>query len=180
MDNETLKSMTDETGNRFEERIVALERSVIILPVLAAEALLILSLFLPFVTVTSYNDEDKVATLPGLGLALFGGEQIGEADATELLFVGAFLVLLIVVLCNIVSIAFLTAGPVGSRSAGAITTFAVLLVLGTAGAWLVIALGFSSESPWLPEASSILLVAGTLLVAAVTLLSSFRSIWVRR
>lgn len=184
----TGNSVTDEwdSRSRLDERIATLERIAVLLPVLAAEALLILSLFLPFVTVTSYSDDDRVVTLSQLGLAFFGavpassaGLSSGDIDAVGVFFGVAFLGLFLVMLCAIVGLAIVARGRVSPRSARVLTTFAVLLAIGTAGAWLVIGLGATSESPWLPEAGSFTLVAGALLGAVVTFLPSFRSIWIR-
>jgi hypothetical protein len=188
VDGKTSTSTTDELGlrPRLEERIATLEKIAVLLPVLAAEALLLLSLFLPFVTVTSYSDDDQVANLSQLGLAFFGvmpassaGVSSGDVDAVGVLFGVAFLGLFVVMLCSIVGLAFVARGRISTRAARVITTFTVLLAVGTAGAWLVIAIGSTSESPWLPEAASLTLVAGALLAAVVTFLPSFRSIWIR-
>jgi hypothetical protein len=187
VDDDTRTAATDRQQPRLEERLAALERIVVLLPVIAAEALLILSLFLPFVTVTSYSRDDEVVNLSQLGLAFFGvapasseGLDSGDVDAVGVLFGVAFLGLFVVMLCSIVGLAFVARGRVPTRAARVITTFVVLLVIGAAGAWLVIALGSSSESPWLPETASLTLVAGALLAAMVTFLPSFRSIWLRR
>jgi hypothetical protein len=188
VNDDTRQSTTDGLRlPRLEERLATVEKIVVLLPVIAAEALLILSLFLPFVTVTSYNDDDQVVNLSQLGLAFFGvvpasstGLSSGDVDAVGVVFGVAFLGLFLVMLCSIVGLAYTARGRISSRAAGVLTTFAVLLTIGTAGAWLVIALGSTSESPWLPEAASLTLVAGTLLAAVVTFLPSFRSIWIRR
>jgi hypothetical protein len=188
VNDDTRQSTTDELRlrlPRLEERLATVEKIVVLLPVIAAEALLILSLFLPFVTVTSYNDDDQVVNLSQLGLAFFGaassaGLSTGDIDAVGALFGVAFLGLFLVVLCSIVGLAYTARGRISTRAARVLTTFAVLLTIGTAGAWLVIALGSTSESPWLPEAASLTLVAGTLLAAVLTFLPSFRSIWIRR
>jgi hypothetical protein len=172
---------------RLEERIADLEKIAVGLPVVAAEALLILSLFLPFVTVTSYSRDDEVVSLWQLGLAFFGvapatseGVDGGDVDAVGVLFGVAFLGLLVVLLCSIVGLLVVARGRVSTGGARVLTTLGVLLTIGTAGAWLVIALGATSESPWLPEAASLTLVAGALLVALVTYTPAFRRIWLRR
>ncbi|WP_291053930.1 hypothetical protein [Herbiconiux sp.] len=127
-----------------------------------------------------------MVNLSQLGLAFFGavptssaGTSSGDIDAAGALFGVAFLGLFLVMLCSIVGLAIVARGGVSTRSARVLTTFAVLLAVGAAGAWLVIGLGATSESPWLPEAGSLTLVAGALLGAIVIFLPSFRSIWVR-
>jgi hypothetical protein len=184
----TPNARDDAPRARLEQRIADLERIAISLPVVAAEALLILSLFLPFVTVTSYSRDDEVVNLWQLGLAFFGvapasasseGLDSGDLDAVGVLFGVAFLGLLVVLLCSIVGLVVLVRGRVSARAARVLSTIGVLLVIGAAGAWLVIALGSTSESPWLPEAGSLTLVAGAVLVALVSFLPAFRGIWLR-
>lgn len=187
MSDVTPTSHDDASRARLEQRVANLEKIAVSLPVVAAEALLILSLFLPFVTVTSYSRDDQVVNLWQLGLTFFGvlpassaGLSSGDVDAVGVLFGIAFLGLLVVLLCSILGLVVVARGRVSARAARALTAIGVLLVLGAAGAWLVIALGSTSESPWLPEAGSLTLVAGAVLVALVTFLPAFRGIWLRR
>lgn len=175
------------SGTLLESRLANLEKIAISLPTIVAGILLILSLFLPFVRVTPYSQDDELVALWQLGLAFFGvnatsteGFDSGDVEAVGLLFGISFLGLLVVVLCSIVGLAVLAHGRVATRAARLLTAVGVLLVVGTAGAWLVIALGATSESPWLPEAASFTLVAGALLVALVTLLPTYRHIWLQR
>lgn len=180
MDGEARTETNDALLIQFEERITALEKIAVFLPAMAAEALLALSLFLPFVTVTSSSDDDEIVTLLQLGLAFFWGEDGGETDGVGVLFAIAFLGLFIVLLCNVVGLTFLARGRCTGACAKVISVFAAQLLLGSAGAWLVIGLGSASESPWLPEAASFTLIAAALLVATLTFLAAFRSIWTRR
>lgn len=187
MDDDTRNSTDDGLRLRTDERIANLEKIALILPVVAAEALLISSLFLPFVTVTSYDRDDQAITLSQLGLALFGvapassaGLDTSDLDAVGLLFGIAFLGLFVVVLCSVVGLAVAARGRIADRAARVLTTVGVLLVIGAVGAWLVIALGSTSESPWLPEAGSLTLAAGALLAAMLLFLAPFRAIWIRR
>jgi hypothetical protein len=187
VNDDTRNAVTIRPQLPLEERMATVEKILVVLPVIAAEALLILSLFLPFVTATSYSRDDQVINLSQLGLAFFGvapasseGLDSGDIDAVGVLFGVAFLGLFLVTLCSIVGLAFVAYGKVSSRAARVLTTFVVLLAVGVAGAWLVIALGSTSESPWLPETASFTLVAGAILAAVVTFLPAFRSIWLRR
>ncbi len=187
MNDDTRNAVTVRPQLPLEERIATVEKILVLLPVIAAEALLILSLFLPFVTATSYSRDDQVINLSQLGLAFLGvapaasvGLTSGDIDAVGVSFGVAFMGLFLVMLCSIVGLAFVAHGKVSSRAARVLTTFVVLLVVGVAGAWLVIALSSTSESPWLPDAASLTLVAGALLAAVVTFLPGFRSIWLRR
>ncbi|CAL4860159.1 hypothetical protein MMM2322_01837 [Microbacterium sp. MM2322] len=168
---------------RIDERIATVEKAVLLLPALAAEALLIVSLFLPFVTVRSFQKDDEVITLFQLGTLFGGGNsngESGEVDGVGVLFGVAFLGLMLVMLCAVAAVAVVLRGNVSPRGAAATTTIGVLLTVGTLGAWLVVGLGITADSPWAPEAGSFTLVAAAVLVAVLAFAPPFRRIWMRR
>lgn len=164
----------EEAHRRLQERVASIETVLLVIPILLAEILLVLSLFLPFVTTEVSNDEVTV-NLIGLIGGLFGGDSAGAADVA---FGVAFVLLVIVIVGSIVSLPLLARRGVKARAAGVALIFGILLVLGTLGAWAVTAIGIGGEDPdWIMGPSIALLTAGALLTALLVFLPAYRAIW---
>lgn len=186
MDDRDRSSSDPSTTASLERRTAALTKVAVVTPVTVAEALLIASLFLPFITTSPYGGDPETVNLAQLGLALFGaapssssGTGSGGTDALGVLFGVAFLGLFVVMLCVIVALLVVGRGAVPKRASAVFTTFGVLLAIGAIGAWSVIGLGSGSESPWLPETASFTLLGGTLFAALVLFFPAFRTLWRR-
>ena len=167
---------TPAQSTRFEQRLAAVEKVLVVVPVIVTEIFLILSLFLPFVT-TEVDEEESTVSFFGLVLTLFAPGSGEGASSAGIAFGAAFILLVAVVICSIVAVAALARAPLSTRAAGAVTASVVLLVLGTAGAWIVVAWGESAEGLWITGPALPFLTLGTVTASVLAFLPAYRSIW---
>ena len=161
---------------RLEERLAAVEKVLVAIPVLVAEIFFVLSLFVPFVT-TDVDEEERTASFFGMVLAIFAPETGENVQSSDVVFGAAFVLLIAVIICSIVAVATLLRAPVSTRASGFVTVTAVLLVLGTAGAWIVVAMGENAEGLWITGPALPFLTLGTITAAVLAFLPAYRSIW---
>lgn len=178
MTHDTSEDVANEAARRsLEQRVSALESILLVLPIILIVTLLVLALFLPFVT-TEVSDDDETANLFGLIFSLFAPDESGELDRGGALFGGAFTVLVIVIIGAILTVPMLARRPLRGRAAVAPLTFAVLLILGTLGAWVVMGMGTNAEySPWFTEPALPVLTLATTLTALLVFLPAYRNMW---
>ncbi|HXH33940.1 MAG TPA: hypothetical protein VNJ54_05955 [Plantibacter sp.] len=162
---------------RMEQRVDAIESILISIPMIVIEVLLVLSLLVPFVT-SEVDEEAQTVNLLGLLGGLFSSGDDGEIDEGAILFGVAFVVLVVVIVGSIFTVPLLARRRVTPRAGATAITFIVLLILGSIGAWTVMAMGLNSEdSPWIMEPALPLLTAATVLAAMIAFLPAYRSIW---
>jgi len=176
--------MTDESENarRYEQlrgleaRVGVLEKIAVSVPVLVAEVLLVLSLFVPFVVT---KDAETFNFFQFVG-HLLKVDADGDTDGYNLPFGLAFVVLLVVVAASLLLLPYLMRGPLSVRLSRVTTAFIALLVLGSAGAWAALSIGLRFDSREEAAAAPILLALGTLVAALVTFLPAYRRVWAAR
>ena len=176
--------MTDPTGVaaseaaqlRLAERVAAIEKILLLLPVVLAEVAIILSLFVPYLT-TRVDGEDETVSFLTFPFVMLASTDEGDPEGVEVAFGVAFIVLLLAIVAAIVAIAPI---PLGRRSEGATritTSLVVLLMVGVAGAWLVAFIAVTSRTPGELGPGLSLLTVGTVIAAVVTRVPAYRSIW---
>ena len=180
--------MTEESENarrydqlrRLEARVGVLEKIAVTVPVLVAEVLLVLSLFVPFVV--TKRDGSDVETFNFFQFVghLLRVDADGDTDGYNLPFGLAFVVLLVVVAASLLLLPYLMRGPLSVRLSRVTTAFIALLVLGSAGAWAALSIGLRFDSREEAAAAPILLALGTLVAALVTFLPAYRRVWAAR
>lgn len=161
---------------RLKSRIEAIEKILVVIPLVLAEALLVLALFVPFVT-AEVSEREETVNLFGLVGGLFGGADGEGADSADVLFGVAFVVLIVAVIAAIFILPLLGGGRQRRAAAVTLTVITVLLALGTLGAWVVMAMGTGSGN-WMLEPALPLLTAGTAVAALLVFVPAYRSIWV--
>lgn len=161
---------------RLDERISAVESILMTIPVMVIEVLLVLSLFIPFVT-DEVDGETQTVNLFGLLFGLFSLGSDGEVDDSSVVFGVAFAVLVIVLIGAILTVPILLRRRVTARAGATAITFIILLMLGTLGAWVVMAMGLNADSPWVLEPALPLLTIAAVLAAMVAFVPAYRSIW---
>ena len=165
---------------RLTERVTAIEAILRLVPVVLAALFVIPSLFVPFVTFEIDDGEvtPSLLTMPFDSFARASDPDAGSSGAAISVAFGiAFLLLLLVTITTLIAIAPIASGQLSERATGFATIMVVLLVVGTACAWFVVAMGIGSEDQWVLGPGLPLLTAGTLVAALVTLLPAYRSIW---
>lgn len=167
---------TTEAGQRaLERRVQALEAAVLAFPLIVTEILLVLGLFVPFVT-DRVDGEEQTVNLFGLVGGLLGADESGEVSSGDVPFGVAFVVLIAVILGSLVTLPSLARSEVSTLSERITLTFVGLLIAGTLGAWMVMAMGLSGNSPWSMEPALPLLSIGTLLAALLAFLPTYRGL----
>lgn len=161
---------------RLDERVSAIESILMTIPVMVIEVLLVLSLFVPFVT-DEVEGETQTVNLFELLFGLFSPGSDGEVDDSSVVFGVAFAVLVIVIIGSIFTVPILLSRRVSTRAGVTAITFIVLLILGTLGAWTLMAMGLNADSPWVLEPALPLLTVATVLAAMVAFVPAYRSIW---
>ena len=167
---------TPVPSTRLEERLAAVEKILVVIPAIVAGIFLVLSLFVPFAT-TEVDDEESTESFFGMVMNLFAlkpGEDVGAAGVV---FVGALMLLIAAIICSIVAVATLMRAPLSMRASGFVTVTAVFLVLGTAGAWVLVAMGENGEGLWVTGPALPFLTLGTITTSVLAFLPAYRSIW---
>lgn len=172
---------TDATASEaahrlLTERVAAIEKIMLLLPVVLAEVAIILSLFIPYLT-TRVEGEDETVSFLTFPFVMLTSTDEGAPGGIEVAFSIAFIVLLLAIVAAMVAIAPI---PRDRRSEGAtriITGLVVLLMVGVAGAWLVAFIAVTSATPGELGPGLPLLTVGTLIAALVTRVPAYRSIW---
>lgn len=138
-----------------------------------------LGILIPYVT-ASVDNRMVTASILTIGFKALG-ERNAEGDADP---VGIFLGICYLVLSAVAvaTIAVLLrawrreSAPTMGRWAAALGW---LLVLGTAGAWLVMLIGLGNDSAWEMHAGVVVLSLGAVAAALVTVAPTGRALWVR-
>lgn len=177
-DAQTTTVGADSASKRLGERLDAVEKVLVTVPVLIAGALLTVSLFVSFVADDFFGTSDS-ANLLTLAFMPFVPGDDGEIDNGAIAFGIAFLVLLVVIIGTIVVLARLPKRSVSARGTTVATVFVTLLVVGTVGAWIVVGMDAEPRTASTPEAGPFILTAGALTAALVGLLPAYRRIWSR-
>lgn len=172
----------DATGTTTEavqrllgRRVRALEAAVLVFPVIVTEILLVLGLLVPFVTDT-VDGEEQTVNLFGLVIGLLGADEAGEVSSGDVPFGVAFIVLVAVIIGSIVFVPSLARTEVSTLTERITLAFVALLLAGTLGAWMVMGMGQSSNSPWSMEPALPLLSVGTVLAALLAFLPVYREV----
>ncbi|MDQ0643799.1 hypothetical protein [Microbacterium murale] len=169
-------NLTTENAQRLlAQQVRNLRAAVLTLPVILIEILLALGLFLPFVT-DSIDGEDQTVNLFGLVGGLLGPDSEGEVDSASALFGTAFVVLVVVIIGSMIVVSWLARIELSTVAERVVVVFIVLLIAGTLGAWMVMSIGLSSDSPWELEIALPILTVGTLLAALFAFLPSYRRV----
>lgn len=163
-------------STRLEERLAAVEKILVVIPAIVAGIFLVLSLFVPFVT-TEVDEEESTVSFFGMVTNLFAPMSGEDVDSAGVVFGVAFMLLIAVIICSIVAVAILMRAPLSMRASGFVTVTAVFLVLGTAGAWIVVAMGENAEGLWITGPALPFLTLGTITTAVLAFLPAYRSIW---
>ena len=162
------------------ERVTAIEKILLVTPVVVVEFFIVLSLFAPFVTYEFGDSEvtPSLLTMPFASFAQAAGPD-GDSDGAWVgIFFGvAFLVLLLVMITAIISLLRIPGSRQSTRASRFITVIVTLLTVGTACAWLVVAMGVTSADAWTVGSGLPLLTGGTLIALLLTRLPAYRSIW---
>lgn len=136
---------------------------------LAAVALLV-GLLLPYASET-VDGSIQTASVLTYGFLVFSTPG-GGADVLGI----AFVALSITVVTTLAALVFIVRGHV--RRTAPITLAVTLLLLGTAGAWIVMVVGLTSNDPdWTFEAGLPVLTIGVLLAAVIALVPAVRRAW---
>ena len=180
--------MTEESENarryeqlrRLEARVGVLEKIAVSVPVLVAEVLLVISLFVPFVV--TKRDGSDVETFNFFQFVghLLQVDADGDTDGYNLPFGLAFVVLLVVVAGSILLLPYVTRGPLSATLSRVVTAAVALLVLGSAGGWAALGIGLRFDSREEAAAAPLLLALGALVAALVTFLPAYRKVWAAR
>ena len=137
-----------------------------------AEVALVLSLFIPYYTDANLRSDDPES----VNLFFF---LTGFSDPDNAIIALAFLLLILAIVGSICTLPILTGERVSTKAGNTVVTFVTLLLLGTAGAWLLIAMTILGENERSMEPAAPLLAVGALLAAMITFLPAYRSIWAR-
>ena len=159
----------------LRDRVADLERAVLVFPVLLIETLLALSLFLPFLS-DSIDGEEETVNLFSFVAALLKPDRDGDTDAENVILGIAYLVLIAVIIGTMIALLVSLQRETPNAARIALTVFAVLLIAGTAGAWLTLSLALGDSSPPTLENALPLLTGATVLAAVYAFLPTFRRI----
>lgn len=170
---------TTEAAQRLlERRVRALEAAVLVFPVIVTELLLVLGLLVPFVT-DKVDGEEQTVNLFGLVGGLFAPDESGEVSSGDAPFGVAFIVLIVVIIGSLLFLPSLARSDISPLTQRITLTFVVLLIAGTLGAWMVMGMGLSSNSPWIMEPALPILSVGSVLAALLAFLPVYRGLWKR-
>lgn len=178
MTQDSTGSTTDAVQRRLAQRVQALEAAVLVFPVIVTEILLVLGLLVPFVTDT-VDGEEQTVNLFGLVGGLLGQDESGEVSSGDAPFGIAFIVLIVVIIGSLLFLPALARSDISALTERVTLTFVVLLIAGTLGAWMVMGMGLSSDSPWTMEPALPILSVGTVLAALLAFLPVYCGVWKR-
>lgn len=145
-------------------------RILVVVGAVICGMLLLAGLLLPYTTDT-IDSGPETASILSYGFQVFATPG-GAGDSA--IFGIAFFVLAAVAIANLVALVFVARGRVARTTPIMVST--VLLLLGTAGAWVVMLLGLSVDD-WTLEAGLPVLTAGAVATAVLTLVSPIRRSW---
>ena len=158
----------------LDQRLRQLEVAVLLFPVAVIEILLGLALLLPYVS-DSVDGEETSIHLYDLAFAFLGTGGGGDIDSAGVAFVVAFLVLVAVIVGSMIALPIALRREVSPAADRTLLTFVVLLLAGTAGAWMVIGL-YLRQNATLEPSLPVLSVAAVL-AALIALVPAYRDIW---
>jgi hypothetical protein len=168
------RSLTTESAQRLlAQQVRELRVAVLALPIILIEILLALGLLLPFVT-DSVDGEDQTVNLFGLVGGLFAPDEDGEVDSSSVVFGVAFVVLVAVITVSMIVVPWLARTELSTAAERVVIVFVALLIAGTLGAWMVMGMGLSENSPWDLEIALPILTVGTLIAALLVFLPAYR------
>ena len=140
--------------------------------------LLLAAVVVPLVQLKEHDRrDDSYSLLRVVGAGFSAKTDDGSTDGWGIFVGGAFLLLLIVMVTAVVALGSVGRRRGSPRQASWGTAVAVVLLLGTAGAWLTTLLE-SRESWWRLNPGIILLTLGAIGFAVLMFSSTFASLWV--